>query len=79
MDANVEVWVCDDASVVTSSVFEIDHAAAVAPDGRAHSFRGLIHVHPHGDPQSRRHRAAAKDVDKQLRRWADGETEPGSG
>jgi hypothetical protein len=52
MDAEVEVWVCDGSSVVTSSVFEIDHAARVGREGRPRNFRRLINVHPHRDPKS---------------------------
>jgi hypothetical protein len=54
-------------------VFEIDHAATVGRECRPRNFRRLITVHPHPDPRSKPHRAAAKDADEQLRQWTDDE------
>src|SRR5688500_3277008 len=54
VEAEVHIWVCDGSSILTTTDFEIDHAATINTDtGKASEYFGIIKAHPHRDPNSR--------------------------
>jgi hypothetical protein len=72
VEAEVHIWVCDGSSILTTTDFEIDHAATInTVTSKASEYFGIIKAHPHRDPSSRTHRAATEDADEYLRQWSE--------